>query len=133
MDQDVQDITRATTDWGAAFKARDLARTMAFLTEDAVLIPPNEPAVVGAEAIAAWSERMFDAVTIKEIDITVGGVRVAGDWAVSHGVWHMTMSAGDTEFSDSTRYVIIWERQDDGAWKVSHDVWNSALLLEEST
>ena len=133
MDQDVQDITGATKDWGAAFKAGDLARATAFLTEDAVLIPPNEPAVIGAEAVAGWSQRMFEAVTVQEIDITVDGVRVAGDWAVSHGVWHMTMLAGDTVLNDTTRYVLIWERQVDGAWKVAHDVWNSALPLEPST
>ncbi len=129
MDQDVQDITRATHDWGAAFKTGDVARSAAFLAEDAVLIPPNEPAVIGVEAIAEWSQRMFDAVTVQDVDITVDEVRVAGDWAVSHGVWHMTMLAGDTPLSDTTRYVVIWERQADGAWKVSHDIWNSALPL----
>ena len=132
MHQAIEDITRATNDWGAAFMAGDVSRTLEFLTQDAVLIPPNEPAVIGGEAIEAWSQRMFEAATIQEVDITVDGVRVAGDWAVSHGVWHMTMSVGEAIVSDTTRYVVIWERQMDGAWKVAHDVWNSALPAESS-
>ena len=133
MHQAIEDITQATKDWAAAYKAGDLSRAVAFLTQDAVLIPPNEPPAIGSEAIEAWSQRMIETVTIQEMDITVDSVRVAGDWAVSHGEWHMTMSVGDAIVSDTTRYVLIWERQTDGAWKVAHDVWNSALPAESSS
>ena len=133
MTQAIEDITQATKDWGTAFQAGDVSHIMAFITEDAVLIPPNRPAVIGGDAIRAWSQRMLEAVTILEINITVDGVRVARDWAVSHGEWHMTISVGDAKVSDTTRYAIIWEQQTNGAWKVVHDVWNSALPEQLNT
>jgi ketosteroid isomerase-like protein len=72
------------------------------------------------------------AATIQEASTTVDEVRVAGDWAVSHGVWHMTMSVGGATVGDTTRYVLIWERQEDGSWRIAYDVWNSALPVEQS-
>ena len=127
MDQAIADITRATKEWGEAFRSGSIADTMAFLAPHAVLIPPNHPVLAGTEAVEAWARGMFEAVTIHDIDISVDEVRVADGWAVSHGQWHMKMVAGDAEMSDTTRYVVIWECQADGTWKVAHDVWNSAL------
>ena len=128
---DVADITRTTHEWVAAFEAGDAARGASFVTVDAMLVPPNEAVVTGAEAIEAWSQRMFEGVTVEEATNTVGAVRVAGDWAVSHGEWQMTMSVGGATVSDTTRYMLIWERQTDGSWKVAHDIWNSALPVAE--
>ena len=126
-EDDVADITRTTHEWVAAFEANDAARGASFVTDDAMLVPPNEAVVTGAEAIEAWSQRMFESVTVQEATTTVGVVRVAGDWAVSHGEWQMTMSVGGATVSDTTRYMLVWERQTDGSWKVAHDIWNSAL------
>ena len=126
-EQDVADITRASHEWVAAFEANDLARTMTFITQDAVLIPPNQPAVTGADAIEAWTQAMFDVATFQEAATTVDDVLVAYDWAVSHGVWRMTMSVGDAIVGYTSRYMLIWEQQADGSWKVAHDIWNSAL------
>ena len=126
-EDDVADIIRTTHEWVAAFEANDAARGAFFVTDDAMLVPPNEAVVTGAEAIEAWSQRMFESVTVEEATTTVGVVRVAGDWAVSHGEWQMTMSVGGATVSDTTRYMLVWERQTDGSWKVAHDIWNSAL------
>jgi ketosteroid isomerase-like protein len=59
-EQDVADITRTTHDWVATFEAGDVAGTLTFLTQDVVLVPPNQPAVIGAAAIEAWSQSMSE-------------------------------------------------------------------------
>ena len=131
-EEDVAAITRATHEWVAAFEAGDVPRVMSFLTRDAVMIPPHEPPLTGAEAIEEWSRRMFEGVTVETATVTVDEVRVAGDWAVGHGVWRMTLSVDGMTVGDTTRYVLIWERQANGSWKIVHDVWNSALAAAES-
>lgn len=130
MSQAVAEITRATEEWAEAFRSGEIADTMAFISPDAVMVPPNHAALVGAEAIEAWARGMFEAVSIQEIQIVVDEVRVADEWAVSRGEWRMTMAAGDQVMSDTTRYVVLWERQGDGRWRVTHDIWNSSLPLD---
>jgi uncharacterized protein (TIGR02246 family) len=131
-DDAVADITRATHEWVAAYEAEDVARAISFVTDDAVLVPPNERIVTGVEAIEAWSQHMFESITVEEANTTVQDVRVAGDWAVSHGEWRMTMSVGGATVSDTSRYVLVWEQQADGAWKVAYDIWNSVLPMAAS-
>lgn len=126
MDEDIRAITRATSDWVASFKAGDVPGSAAVVTEDVVLIPPNQPEVVGREALEAWVSSLFEAIEVEEASATVDEVRVAGDWAVSRGTWQMSGSAGGAPMSDTTRYVLIWERHN-GSWKIAYDLWNSSL------
>jgi uncharacterized protein (TIGR02246 family) len=130
-EEDVAAITRASQEWVAAFEAEDVPRAMSFLASDAVLVPPHEPPLSGAEAIEAWTRRMFEAITVESANTTVDEVRVAGDWAVSHGVWQMSLTMNGVTVGDTTRYVLIWERQADGTWLIVYDVWNSALAAAE--
>lgn len=127
MDQDVAAITRATTEWGDAFKAGDLPRSLEVVADEAVVVPPNQAELVGRKAFEEWARAMLDALDIDEVKVVVSDVRVAGDWAVSYGTWHMSGSADGAPMSDTTRYVVTWERQADGSWKVVHDLWNSSL------
>lgn len=129
VEEDVANITRSTHEWVAAFEAEDVSRMMGFVAQGAVLIPPNQPIVSGAEAIEAWSQGLFENVDVEEASTVVEEVRVAGDWAVSHGTWHLALLVNGVAAVDTTRYTLVWEREPDGSWKVTHDIWNSALPL----
>lgn len=126
-EEDVAAITRATRDWAVAFQAGDVARASSFVTSGGVLVPPNEPVVSGREAIEAWARRLYENVTIDRVVSTTDSVRVAGDWAVSRGSWAIDLTVAGTPAVDTTRYVVIWERQPDGSWKTAYDIWNSAI------
>ncbi len=125
------EIRSAMQDWAAAVQAEDVARSVSFVTDDARLVPPNEPVVSGREAIEQWAREFHAAVTVEEVNPMVDSVRVAGDWAVCHGAWAMRLSVDGESMIDTTRYVTIWEREPDGSWKVAYDTWNSALPLPE--
>lgn len=127
MDQDVSAITGATAAWGAAFEAGDIPGSLKIVADDVVVVPPNQAELVGKEAFEEWARSTFGALDVESVEVTVADVRVAGDWAVSYGTWHMSGSAGGAPVSDTTRYVVTWERQPDGSWKVVHDLWNSSL------
>jgi len=122
--EDVAAITEATDRWAAAFERGDVEAALAFVTPDARFVPPNEPLVSGADAIEAWARGLFGQVNFERVASTVDTVLVAEDWAVSRGQWAVTLSAVDTTVTDTSRYVVIWERQADGSWKVAHDIWN---------
>ena len=122
--EDVAAIKQATVEWAAAFARGDVAGAAAFMTPAARLVPPSEPVVSGAAAIQAWAGSALSAMPFESVASTIDSVRVAGDWAVSRGSWSITMLAEGTTVSDTSRYVVIWERQADGSWKAAYDIWD---------
>lgn len=122
--EDVAAITQATERWADAFVRGDVDAAMAFVTPGATFAPPNEPVAAGAPAIEAWVRAALGQVSFEEVASTVDSVRVAGDWAVSRGHWEVTLSSETGVVTDASRYVAIWERQEDGRWKVAYDIWN---------
>ena len=123
------EIRQVVTDMTATVRTGDQAAIAALFAPNGVLVPPNEPVVVGRAAIQAWGEKTFSAVKIVHGDIQLDGVRVAGDWASGHGTWAMTIVAGRDTLSDTTRWIIEWERQADGKWLIARDIWNSGKPL----
>jgi uncharacterized protein (TIGR02246 family) len=126
---DTAAIREATDAMGVAMVAGDVAAVTAMFTADGAMYPPNEPAVVGSAAIEAWGTRMTSGVSMTAATITIDEVRVADDWAVSHGHWAATISMGEMTVTDTTKYMLLWERQADGRWQIAHDVWNSIRPL----
>lgn len=122
--EDVAAITQATERWADAFVRGDVDAAMALVTPGATIAPPNEPVAAGAPAIEAWVRAALGQVSFEEVASTVDSVRVAGDWAVSRGHWAVTLASEGGVVTDTSRYVVIWERQADGPWKVAYDIWN---------
>lgn len=90
--------------------ARDWTTVAGLYLDDAVVNPPNEPAVQGRAAIQAWLEK-FPPIT----DFKVSNVKVEGrdDLAYVLGVYAMTLAAPGA-VKDSGKYVEIGRRQRDG-------------------
>lgn len=104
----------------------DGAANVALLTHNAVLLPPNEPALAAAEA-DAWFAEFLEA-----FDITAGGysshdIAIHGDIAIDvyHGELTMTSAENGETVVQSLKGIHVLERQADGSWKISHDIWNS--------
>jgi ketosteroid isomerase-like protein len=123
-------ITGATEAWAAAFARGDAAAAAEFVTANGTIVPPNMPAVSGTEAITAWAQAVLASMTLVGVSSTTDSVQVAGDWAVSRGHWVITVAPDSaTTVADTSRFVVVWERQADGSWKAAHDIWNTALPL----
>ncbi len=108
----------------AALNSRDT--TMAYVSDDVVMMPPGGPAVVGKAATQAWVGefmRMFAA----DVNYTSSNVMVAGDLAVEHytGTLTMTPVGGGPSMSETVKGIHVYRRQADGSWKMTHDVWNT--------
>jgi uncharacterized protein (TIGR02246 family) len=108
-----------------AMRAADPDSAAALFTDDGTMFPPNTAPVAGNPAVREWGVRTFAAMRVLEAQVITDEVRVADGWAVSHGTWSMKVAAGTTEMVDTTRWMVIWERQPDGVWKIDRDLWNS--------
>ena len=111
----------------AADNARELERVMSFYATDAVLMPPNEPAVVGHEAIRPRYEQLF-ANFLPEIELSVDEVCATDDLAFARG--HNSgrlVGRRREEVRDlSDAFLMLLRRGDDRAWRISHLIWHRA-------
>jgi len=113
-----------------AMLAKDWATFAAQYVEDAVLYPPNEPAVKGRAAIRSWLEKFPPVTEFKLTNVKVEG---RDDLAYVLGAYTMTLvPPGATPVKDSGKYVEIRRRQADGRWLLAVDMFSSDLPVTPS-
>jgi uncharacterized protein (TIGR02246 family) len=114
----VQHMTNADFDAGSAL-----------YTEDALVLPPNGPAVQGRAAIAGFFRSFPPVSNFQLTNITVDG---RGDLAFVHGRYSMTLTMPDgSQVADSGKYLEIRRRQPDGRWLLAYDIFNSDVPLPQ--
>jgi uncharacterized protein (TIGR02246 family) len=109
-----------------AFRAGAVDSLLAVLTTDAIIMPPNEPMLTGAEAIRTWHQNVASQFSV-EGRYTDSDVSVAGDWAIERydGVLSFTPKAGGPSMEEQLKGIHIYRRQSDGSWRIAQDIWNA--------
>ena len=104
----------------AAVEAGDAEAAGECYTEDAQLLPPNSPPVIGREAIASFWEGMFGA--IKGVKLETLEVLGQGDAPSEVGSYELTGAEGQK--LDHGKYVVVWKKEGED-WKLHRDIWNT--------
>ena len=121
-------ITSRSEAWEAALNAKDIDALASLYTEDARVMPPNEKATIGNDAVRAAFGGMIDAGlsgTLTSVDAAV-----SGDIGFNVGVY--TLLSGD-DVVDTGKYMETWRRGDDGQWRMSNDIWNSDAAAQPAS
>lgn len=96
-------------------------------TEDAVVLPPNGPALKGREAITAYFSSFPPTSKWETEYVDVMG---SGDLAVAVGTYDITVAPpGQPEQPDQGKWIEVFRKQPDGHWKTVRDTFNSDLAL----
>jgi uncharacterized protein (TIGR02246 family) len=107
--------------------AGDAKAVAALYTDDAVEMPPNEPAAKGRAAIQQLYERNFKAAKISGFTLTHVESRSSGDTGYDIGSYVQSITpTGGTAMKDTGKYVVILKRIG-GSWKVAYAIYNSDL------
>ena len=109
----------------AAYAVGDADGVAAQYTEDAILMNPGKPAVVGRRAIAE-NFRPFFAAFRGELMQEIEEVEVFGDQAYMRGKIHIKVTAkqGSAKGELHGKYIAIARRCADGVWRFSRDIYN---------
>jgi uncharacterized protein (TIGR02246 family) len=110
----------------AALTAGDARAWVAQFTDDAVQMPPNAPANVGAANIASWSQAFLDQFRVR-FALAVDEVRVSGEWAFERGTYTigLTAKAGGPAMQEIGKYLTVYQRKPGNTWRMARDIWNS--------
>ena len=100
---------------------------MAYHTDDAMQLPPNDPAIVGKEALLANMKKSEESgVKVTSASFKTTELKAGGSIAYEIGTYDMEMdipNMGSTK--EVGKYIAIWQQQEDGSWKVHAEIWNS--------
>ncbi len=111
--------------FNTAYNAGDAAAIADLLAEDAVWMPPGEPAVVGRSAIQSRYAAQFS-TTHSSFALDPGEIRVQANRAWLRGGYRRvdTPAAGGPSRMMTGKYLMTFGRER-GDWKIINDCWNS--------
>lgn len=123
-------VRDADAEWSKVAAAKDLDKTVAFYADDAVVLPPNQPAVTNKDGIRNLWKGFLDSFIDISWKITRVEVAKSGDMAVLTGTYEMTMKDGS---KDNGKYCEVWQKKADGKWKVGIDMFSSDLPAQSAS
>jgi ketosteroid isomerase-like protein len=122
-----RDVIRRTADSALAFANATPADwpsyVRSYYAEDAISLPANGPAQIGAAAITTATSGTPPSLTFRWQLLEIDGYH---DLAYVRGRWWVTPSTSPQPV-DSGNYLEVWRRQPEGTWRVARDMYASEV------
>lgn len=120
------EILRLDAEWSKAAQQRDVDRVVSFWADDAAVLPPGSPPVIGKPAIREFVAKSFQApgfsISWKTINVVVSR---SGDFAYATGTNQVTFNGPDgRQVAVEGKTVTAWRKEPKGTWKCVIDIWN---------
>ena len=123
-------IRELNAQWSMAALANDLEAMVSYYTDDAYLLPPNEPVAIGKKAIRESWGRLLGPGVATSWTITKVEVARSGDIAYLIGAYALTMKDPEGKpVVDRGKIMEIWKKREDGKWKAVADTYNTDIPL----
>jgi ketosteroid isomerase-like protein len=123
-------LQAADEQWSAAAGRHDVARTVAFYAEDAVMLPPNAPTITDRNSIRqAWVDMLGPSTLSMSWKASKTEVAKSGELGYIYGTYQDSVQdpKGGPPVHDSGKTVEVWKKQRDGNWKCIVDAYSSDL------
>ena len=127
-------LLKRDAEWAiAASEGRDLERVLSYWTDDAIVMPPGLPAVIGKRALREYVEASMHIpgfrITWTSTDVTFSADR---NLAYMFGTNSIDMNGPDgAPVRIDGRAVTIWRKDPDGEWRCAVDIWNAPPASED--
>ena len=107
-----------------AINSNSLDQLLGMLTEDVVMMPPQEAAIVGKAAVRPWLEGYLKAFKT-HWEKPVQEFIVSGEWAFERYTFKSTDTplTGGPVVEDTGWGLVIYHHDADGKWRVARDAW----------
>jgi ketosteroid isomerase-like protein len=119
-------FAKVARDFEAAVGRGDAAGLAALYTDDAVLMPPNHPAVNGRAAIQEFFKGMF-AQGARNPKLMQTAAVGSGSAGYEVGTFEFDLGPAAAPMHDKGKYIVGMKRSPNGKWLIADDIFNSDL------
>src|ERR1700730_13904889 len=122
-------VRQTDENWSKAAQSKKVDDWVAFYSDDAVLLPPNDKKATGKENNR---KVIADLLALPGLALSWEPAKVevaqSGDLAYTQGSYQLTTTdAKGKPSTDRGKTLEIWKKQADGTWKCVADMWSSDL------
>jgi ketosteroid isomerase-like protein len=122
-------VRQTDENWSKAAQSKKVDDWVAFYSDDAVILPPNDKKASNKEEVRKGIGNLL-ALPGLALSWEPAKVEVAqsGDLAYTQGSYQLTTTdAKGKPSTDRGKTLEIWKKQADGSWKCVADMWSSDL------
>ncbi len=127
LDDEKARLLKRDAEWAKlASEGRDVERILSYWTDDAIVLPPGLPAVVGKDSLRRYVQSSLEIPGFR-ITWTSTEVTLSPDGNLAYLVGRNTVTTDAPDDRTTTtegRAVTIWRRESDGEWRCAIDIWN---------
>jgi len=106
-----------------AMRKGDVKALLACYAERAVVVPQRSDVCRGRESIAKLFRAWLSSTTVREFDVKTEDLRLLPRAAVEVGTYRMVVESGTSgPVVDEGKFLIVYEREPNGAWLISRDM-----------
>ncbi len=117
-DSDEPDVPRLNRDYCAAYNAGDLEKLLAFFSEDAITLSPDQAPLRGREAHRKNFAAAFARETVRKLKLTSIRSGRSGELLYDAGEW------AQPGVGNFTGYYLTVYRREQGGWKILTSLFN---------
>lgn len=121
--QDERAIRAQAKAFSAAYVAGNLDGILEIYCRDAVIAPPRRDFLSGDALVSYWRPR--SGVVVAEHLLEPVAIEIHGELAIDHGYYSGAMGPEGEPVAFRGKYLVVWQRQEDGSWCMSQDMWNA--------
>lgn len=118
---------QATMDLAAALRSGDVAKAMALLTDDAVVLPPGRDLLSGRKSLEAALKELVGKNSLELALVSIGSTGSA-EVGLDVGLYELTLKPQEGAAKSKARgkYLASLRPDAEGHWRVAYLIWNSS-------
>jgi ketosteroid isomerase-like protein len=122
-------VRQTDENWSKAAQSKKVDDWVAFYSNDAVILPPNDKKASSKEDVRRYIGQLL---MLPGLSLTWDPSKVevarSGDLAYTQGTYRMAFTDPQGKpATDRGKTLEIWKKQADGTWKCAADMWSSDL------
>jgi ketosteroid isomerase-like protein len=124
--EDIVAVNRMLVSLDGIAAEADLESFLGYVSDDAVFMPPDEPTVVGKQAIRDWYAGLYERFAL-ELTHEPRETDAFGDIIIHRGnaTGRMAPRAGGEPISFDNKYLFVIKKQPDGSLRIWRAIYNS--------